>query len=426
MAEFRYKYTGIKTLLLALTGAFVLLSPDLAHAQATAQNIVANVNASASKLPNLITTVAYISGIAFGVLGIIKIKNHVDAPNQVPLAQGIVRLVTGGMFLALPRTVEAMVNTVGRGGTGATFFSQLFGLGTGGPGAGATAGGVGGMIAQIVNSFGTSSNILTTIAYIAGLFLAVMAIFRFRDHVDRPSQVPLSDGVKRLVAGGLFLSLPMTVEAVVRTMSAGLTTQSSTNRHGWAAPATPASLDEVAVRFIGDIAGPISVLLAGFAFIGGLALILIGISRLTKGMNEGARGPTGIGTIMTFLSGGALMQLSNMVGAFSSSLFGDEKMSTFAVLSPNVRASMTAAQQASVISTVEALMLFVSVVGYIAFIRGWFVLKAVADGAGNVSIAQGITFLLGGSLAINLGDLVNAISTTLGYTGAGGFGLAFQ
>ena len=423
----RFKHTGIRVLLLALGGAFVLFLPDAAHAQSTVKEVVTNVNTSASKLPNLITTVAYISGIAFGVLGIIKIKNHVDAPGQVPLAQGIVRLVTGGMFLALPRTVEAMVNTIGRGGTGAAFFTQLFGLGVGGPGAGAAAGGVGAMIGQIINSFGTSSNILTTIAYIAGIFLAVMAIFRFRDHVDRPSQIPLSDGVKRLIAGGLFLSLPMTVEAVTRTMSAGLVTQASVKgRHGWAAPATPASLDEVAVRFIGDIAGPISVLLAGFAFIGGLALILIGISRLTKAMSDGPRGPAGIGTIMTFLSGGALMQLSNMVGAFSSSLFGDEKMSTFAVLSPSVQASMTAAQQASVVSTVEALMLFVSIVGYIAFIRGWFVLKAVADGAGNVSIAQGITFLLGGSLAINLGDLVNAISTTLGYTGAGGFGLAFQ
>lgn len=425
MLGLRFSHASIRTFLLVLTGAIIFLLPDLAHAQSTVKNVVTSVTTSTGKLPNLITTVAYISGIAFGVLGIIKLKEHVDSPPNVPLRGGLIRLLTGGMLLALPRVVEAMVNTIGNNGTFATFFTQLLGLNAAnGPGVGAAAGGVGAMFANVINSFGTSANLLTSLAYISGLFLAVMAIFRFRDHVDKPGQVPLSDGVKRLIAGGLFLSLPMTVEAVTRTMAAGLVTQASVKgRHAWVVAATPASLDEVAVRLIGDIAGPISVLLAGFSFIGGLALILIGISRLTKTMNEGARGPAGIGTIMTFLSGGALMQLSNMVGAFSSSLFGDEKMSNYAVLSAPVNAALGVAAAGQVISTVEALMLFVSIVGYIAFIRGWFVLKAVADGSQGVSMAQGLTFLFGGSLAINLGDLINTIQSTLGYTN---FGLAFQ
>lgn len=409
---------------IALVGGAVFLSPEFAHAQSTVKEVVTNVTTSTSKLPNLITTVAYISGIAFAVLGIMKLKSHVDNPGNFPMSQGLIRLGVGGGLLALPMVVEAMANSIGNGGVGATLFTQL-GLagGTGGAGAGASAGGVGAMFKQVINSFGTSSNLLTSIAYISGIFLAVMALFRFRDHVDRPSQVPLSDGVKRLIAGGMFLSLPMTVEAVVRTMSAGLVNQSASGRSGWVVNAAPASLDEVAVRFMSDIAGPISVLLAGFSFIAGLALILVGISRLTKAMSDGPRGPAGMGTIMTFLAGGALMQISNVVGAFSSSLFGDANMSTYAVLSSPVSTAL-GAQAGAVISTVEALMLFISIVGYIAFIRGWFVLKAVADGGGQgVSLAQGLTFLFGGSLAINLGDLINVIQKTLGYTN---FGLAFS
>ncbi|HEX2753172.1 MAG TPA: hypothetical protein VHP34_08775, partial [Alphaproteobacteria bacterium] len=60
---------------------------------------------------------------------------------------------------------------------------------------------------------------------------------------------------------------------------------------------------------------------------------------------------------------------------------------------------------------------FVMLVGYIAFIRGWFVLKAFADGQQGATVAQGLTFLIGGSLAINLGELVNALQETVGIAG---------
>ena len=54
----------------------------------------------------------------------------------------------------------------------------------------------------------------STIAWIAGAFLGVAAIFKFKDHVDNPMQHPLSAGVKRMIAGGMFLSLPFTIKAV--------------------------------------------------------------------------------------------------------------------------------------------------------------------------------------------------------------------
>ncbi len=67
---------------------------------------------------------------------------------------------------------------------------------------------------------------------------------------------------------------------------------------------------------------------------------------------------------------------------------------------------------AQVAPVIEALMSFIMIVGFIAFIRGWFVLKSFGDGSQQASLAQAVTFLVGGTLAINLGALVNAIENT--------------
>ena len=72
-----------------------------------------NMSNSTSTLPNLITTVAYIGGIGLGVAGILKLKAHVDAPAQVPLKDGLVRLGAGGGLLALPMVLDAMSGTIG-------------------------------------------------------------------------------------------------------------------------------------------------------------------------------------------------------------------------------------------------------------------------------------------------------------------------
>ena len=118
---------------------------------------------------------------------------------------------------------------------------------------------------------------------------------------------------------------------------------------------------------------------------------------------------------MTFLASGALFSFGDMIGTFSTSLFGDATSSTFANISPTVISN--AADAARVDSVIEAVMAFIMIVGYIAFIRGWFVLKAFADGSNNATLAQGLTFLFGGTLAINLGELVNILQRTVNVSG---------
>lgn len=74
-----------------------------------------NIAGSISSLPGLLTGVSYMLGILLGVLGILKIKDHVENPTQTPLQHGAIRLTAGGGLFALPIVYEAMQNTIGTG-----------------------------------------------------------------------------------------------------------------------------------------------------------------------------------------------------------------------------------------------------------------------------------------------------------------------
>lgn len=104
----------------ALVIIFATSGAEDALAASTGKNfssIAQNITTSISSLPGLLTGVAYMLGILLGVLGILKIKDHVENPTQTPLQHGAIRLTAGGGLFALPIVYEAMSNTVGTGTT---------------------------------------------------------------------------------------------------------------------------------------------------------------------------------------------------------------------------------------------------------------------------------------------------------------------
>ena len=88
-----------------------------AHAGNNFSNIAANITTSIQDLPGLLAALAYLFGILIGVLGVMKIKDHVENPTQTPLKDGAIRLAAGGALFALPILFEAMFETVGTGTT---------------------------------------------------------------------------------------------------------------------------------------------------------------------------------------------------------------------------------------------------------------------------------------------------------------------
>jgi hypothetical protein len=112
----------IKSKSLHMGAAFttgLLLSSGSAHAASANDfsSIATNINSSISSLPGLLTAMAYLFGILIGVLGILKIKDHVENPSNTPLKDGAIRLAAGGALFALPIMYQAMMATIGTGAT---------------------------------------------------------------------------------------------------------------------------------------------------------------------------------------------------------------------------------------------------------------------------------------------------------------------
>lgn len=270
---------------------------------------------------------------------------------------------------------------------------------------------LGGVVNNAASASRGLKTMLAMIAYVAGLFLAVQSLFKFKSHVDNPHQTPLSEPVKRFLTGGMFLALPFVSKVVVGTLF-GSGSGSMSVDGSFSGGSGNGGLDDMVLMFMNDMWTPVNLMLRVFSTIAGGALLLVGISRLNKKMEEGPRGPGGMGTIMTFVASGALLSMGSSAAAFSSSLFGNATVAS----NPTISSAVISDGKEQIESVLHALMGFVMLVGFVAFIRGWFVLKAFADGQSGATLAQGLTFLLGGTVAINLGDFVNALSKTLGLT----------
>ncbi len=280
---------------------------------------------------------------------------------------------------------------------------------------GAQAQTVGDVIANTVYSADELPFLIAAITYMVGMTFGVLGIIKIYEHVNDPRQTQLSEGIKRLIVGGALLALPIVVEAAWRTLNDGNINAITLGK--FTGNPTGQGLDSMMAALMDDIHDPLDWALKAFCYMAGLILVVVGILRLLKSSQEGPRGPGGAGTLMTFIVAGALLSVDAMMGAWSSSMFMTNNVANVSVLS--YTGGMTAAEEQHVLGVISTILIFMMILGWISFIRGWFILRDVAEGNHNASLMAGITHLLGGALAVNLGPLMNAVQVTLGLTAYG-------
>ena len=114
--------TQVKKHSLKVTAAVMgvaMMSSKAAYALDTGatsfSGISENIIGSMHGVPGLITGLSYMFGLILGVLGVLKIKDHVENPGNTPLKEGAIRLGAGGFLLALPIVYNAMQAVPGSG-----------------------------------------------------------------------------------------------------------------------------------------------------------------------------------------------------------------------------------------------------------------------------------------------------------------------
>lgn len=273
---------------------------------------------------------------------------------------------------------------------------------------------LGAVICNTFNSTDRVPGLLAGFSYLCGLVLGFMGIMKLKDHVESPNQVQIWDPMKRFLAGGFFFTLPFIARVVQETVAkdaVDLKAGKGYNTGG----VSGTGLDAKLVNLMKDIWEPMQFLLLGFSYLAGIILILIGISRLLKTEQEGARGPMGFGTIMTFLVAGVLLSLNKILGSTVTSIFASDAL-VHAELSYTDGMADGGKHANAVIG---AAMAFIAIIGWISFIRGFFIMRGVAEGNSQASAMAGFTHIIGGAIAVNLGAFLQAVQSTLGITAYG-------
>ena len=129
-------FSNIKKSYYAMGASMTIGMMGLSPSQALAQDppavsgnsfnsIAESINNNISSLPGLLSALSYLVGLVLGVLGVLKIKDHVEQPTQTPLKEGAIRLAAGGALFALPIIFEAMQSAIGGDGGDAPSTAEL-------------------------------------------------------------------------------------------------------------------------------------------------------------------------------------------------------------------------------------------------------------------------------------------------------------
>jgi RsiW-degrading membrane proteinase PrsW (M82 family) len=101
---------------LAVAGVALMLPEMAAAGDLKATMIKTSTNVGSTM--QLITYVAYIVAAVFIITGLLKLKAHMDKPDQNPLRDAIARLLVGGLLGILPVMVDIVrASTTGSSGT---------------------------------------------------------------------------------------------------------------------------------------------------------------------------------------------------------------------------------------------------------------------------------------------------------------------
>ena len=190
-------------------------------------DISQNVVESSSILPGLISAISYIQALLFGATGILKLREHVENPSNVPLRVPIARFLIGGALLALPIVYEAMATAL-NGGQNVAFDAYSFDLGNSWSALGGIVGGVLGeiginedfnyILASNISSVRFVPSLISALAYLLGLLFGVTGLLKLKDHIENPDQNPLKEAIIRLLIGGALFALPNIYDAMQVTI----------------------------------------------------------------------------------------------------------------------------------------------------------------------------------------------------------------
>jgi hypothetical protein len=267
------------------------------------------------------------------------------------------------------------------------------------------------MMCMLSFNFAPFEQLFNGIAYIAGAVIIGSGLLQLIKHNDSRfhHEHPLHRPLAHIIAGAALLALPAFLRWCMNTIyvqhnGGGL--DSCVPDQGYV------GLDGLMENLIQNIKNPIYVMLSVLSILIGVYLVIRGLIKASKyGTDPRAHSVPVI--MANLIVGTILYTVGTNLDSMLATLFGDNGVWDNGIVTSTIAADFgedTGPFQQAVAAALD----FVRIIGTIAFIRGWIILKDSVEGQGQKTVSQGMTHILGGVLAINIDRFLAVMDSTFG------------
>jgi intracellular multiplication protein IcmC len=255
-------------------------------------------------------------------------------------------------------------------------------------------------------------------AYLAGAVFTLQGIHHFRLHGENPQNNPLNRAIMLWFGAMCLLALPSAIGTIILSIYASPSGGGALSCGSAGGGGTATTPDIMLTNLVDNIKAPLTSLVSLIAIVCGLFMIVRGFMKAAKyGFDPRTHSVNSI--LANIVFGALLMTIGDNLNMMLASVFGSGTVSSgtavtaSSVLSWGFVSSVGGGSQ-QFATAIAAALTFIQLIGAIAFVRGWLIMKKVVEGGGQATMAQGITHILGGVFAINIGAVLKIFDNTLG------------
>lgn len=286
---------------------------------------------------------------------------------------------------------------------GSTFFA-LLALGS----THAFAQSVGSVADNVVSggTFGSLMDLFSGICYLTGALFGIKSALQLKDHTNNPQQVHLSKAIVSMVVCGILLSMPTFLAALQGTFGVSGTVGGLGTLAG-GAPSASTDLAGMFQAFASSVPSLMKIVSFGAVCAGAFMILraVLLLPQLEQGRVEGGK------IIWLFISG---------IGLWSLLPFIAVSMGTMGMSSTDASSLLTAKYSqvggGGFDGTIASVMVFIQLLGLIAFVRGMMILKALGENKDG-AMGRALTHIFGGAAAMNVAWTVKMLATSIGASG---------
>ena len=168
-------------------------------------------------------------------------------------------------------------------------------------------------------------------------------------------------------------------------------------------------LADALVSLVGTLLPPGRLLLEIACYLIGAFVLFQAFLRLMRSSEEGLRGPSGMGTALTFLAAIVFLTFPQWLDAWGETLFGNTAPGAGAALA---YAGGDRARDYDLV--VWAVLKIVQFVGLLSFLKGMFVLRDSADARNGATVGKASAHMIGGVCGWHIVWVLDRVQNTLG------------